>query len=590
MKGNLLKIKNKLFGKILVFFVMIVLIPTVLIGIAASFISLKIMVDKAVLSYSTTVSNLEVMLENELFETKMTAYYMYLDFDLKEAITKFNDNLDESIKAESVIREKFNNYKISSNFSNVNAVKVYGFNGFNMSFGEKMELDNIDDVSIVNSEWYCKSLQNPDEFIWTGLQNDFIKIGEEKSISIFRVIKDRSYTKDIGMLYVNLDARIFSSMADKFSFSEKSQIYIVDNNNITVSDLETPKEIIELVKDKEEKSKKNYSCIVNGKNSEKYFLKFISDYNWKVIGVLPIDEVSKSSLELFVYAGVALLIILISSSIIWFFVLAKIFEPVNKLTLATKAIRKGDFSIQVNHSSNDELGILTNNFNYMVRKINELIQEVLDENNRKKDAEYRALQAQINPHFLYNTLNSIRWMAIIQKADNIKKVVDALGGLLRNSTSKMDQFITVKEEMDNLKDYIYIQKIAYNNKFQVEYDVSKDIEKYKCLKFILNPLVENAIFHGILPKESCGTIWISICKADNYLEFLVKDDGVGMSQEEIEKLLTKESESVKKLNGIGINSVFERLQMAYSRKAVFLIESKEDVYTSITIKIPLQDF
>lgn len=586
MGKGLLRIRDRLFSKMLMLFIGIVVIPAVIIGIIASTMFIDILVDKSSASYSTMVSNLEKNLEDELFETKMSAYYMYLDLDLKEAISQYNVESKLSKKAENALRDKFANYKISPNFSNVNAVKIYGFNGFMMSIGDASALENLEDESIINSEWYKEALNNSEAFVWTGLQDTFIKRGDDKSISLFRVIKDRSYTNDIGMLYMNLDVQIFSTLAERFSFSEQSQIYILDNNNMTVSRLETPEKIVALVESKENDWRSNYSLELDGEEKEKIFLNYISDYGWKVVGILPVAEVTKSTVEVFYYIAALFLVFLVLASFIWFLLMARIFSPIRKLTVATQSIHRGDFDIEVDHKSNDELGILTNNFNFMVSKIKDLLQEVVEENSRKKDAEYRALQAQINPHFLYNTLNSIRWMAIIQKADNIKKVVDVLGRLLRNSTSKMDQYITVREEVDNLKDYVYIQQIAYNNKFQVFYEIDEDILECHCLKFILQPLVENAIFHGILPKETYGNIWIASYIEGDFLVFTVRDDGVGMTEEAAGDLLEKEDVTLTKLSGIGMSSIYGRLQMAYEGKSSLVVESSEAKGTRIIIRIP----
>lgn len=586
--SKLMKIKheNRLYQKMLVLFVVVIIIPALILGVVAGNYSLNTLVEKSSSSYEVTIHNLSDTLETELFETKMIAYYMYLDLDLKEAIQLYDEDINKSNEITQLIKTKFENYKISANFNSVNVIKVYGYNGYDMSFGDKSDVDNLGDSKIISSQWYKEATINPDEFIWTGLNNSFTRIEEDKTISIFRVLKDRSYTQNVGMLYVNLDPQIYNSLADKFSYSETSEIFILDNNNETLSSEETPDSILKLVNQYNKDFEENYNEVID-LGHEKYFINYIIDYNWKVIGVLPVKEITKSVTE--VFKGIALLFIgfLGIASIIWLLVLAKIFGPIKELTKATKAVREGDLTIQVTHKSLDEIGVLTNNFNYMVQKINRLMEEVVEENSKIKDAEYKALQAQINPHFLYNTLNSIRWMSIIQKADNIKNVVDVLGRLLRNNTSKMDQFISIEEEISNLKDYIYIQKIAYNNKFDVIYDIDQRVLTMKCLKFILQPLVENAIFHGILPKSSYGTIWVSIMIKDGILVFIVKDDGVGMSQDEINSMLSKDNDRSKKFNGIGIHSVKERILITWNQQAKFEVDSMVNEFTVIIIEIPL---
>ncbi len=257
--------------------------------------------------------------------------------------------------------------------------------------------------------------------------------------------------------------------------------------------------------------------------------------------------------------------------------------------MATRLIHEGDFGIRVNYTSEDEIGILADNFNYMSEKIEHLLSRMVEENAKKKDAEYKALQAQINPHFLYNTLNSIRWMAIIQNADNIKKMVEALARLLANTTSKSGAFVTVEDEINNLNDYIYIQKIAYKNKFKVKWDVDESTLSFYCIKFILQPVVENAIFHGIDPKDGSGTISISIQKNENSLFIEIKDDGVGMNQSKLKDLLSGKSDENKKFTSIGISNVYERIKMTHGEAADMTIESIPGEGTMVSIHMPLME-
>jgi len=564
-----------------------------MIGIGSYFLSVNTLTQKVSSSFSETVFYVRNSVEKELYQIKNISAYIYIDMDLKEAILKKYLQPDSSLEAEKRIQEKLKNYLIAATFSNINAIKVYGFNGFEMSFGDNGKLLELDDNKIINSQWYNEALQNNAMTLWAGIHESFLKergTTPQYSISLFRVIRDKSYKQNIGVVYISLDPQIFSSLTKNLSLSTKNEIYILDNNNRIVNNpypKVSAEEIAQILDENNNTNTMDNFTREDKNNRRKYFFCLINDFNWKVVGMVPIDEVTRDNKEIFIITAAAFFVSFVFSCVIWFFVSSSIVEPVKRLTQATRSVRNGNFDIQVQYSSNNELGILTSNFNYMVKKINDLLKQVLDENIRKKDAEYKALQAQINPHFLYNTLNSLRWMATIQKADNIKNVVDALGRLLRNSTSKMDQYITIKEELDNLNDYIYIQKIAYKNKFQVEYDVSEEVLQHKCIKFILQPLVENAIFHGIQPKDYRGTIWISISKLNEFIQFSVKDNGVGMSNEEIERLLTSENETIKKFNGIGIYNIHERIQMTYNGQGSLAIDSRQGEYTNIIIKVPI---
>lgn len=576
-------------------FILVLLLPTALIGIGSYFISKNILTQKLSSSFSETMFYLRNSVEKELYQIKQISAYIYIDLDLKEAITLRHNDPAASKLAEEKVLDKLKNYLIASTFSKINALKVYGFNGFSMSFGQAGKLINIDDSKIVNSQYYEEALRNNGMALWAGIQDSFLiseRSEKEQSLSIFRVIKDKTYKQNIGIVYLNVDSSIFSSLTEQVNQSTSNQIYILDNKNKIVNQddsIGVQAEIAKVLEKNSNTDPKGFFIKMDQASKLNYFCYFINDFNWKVVGIVPVNAVTKDNRDIFSVTAAAFAISFIFSCFIWFFVSSSIVGPIKQLNRATRLVRDGNFDIQVKNSSKDELGDLTRNFNYMVLKIDSLLQEVIDENMRKKDAEYKALQAQINPHFLYNTLNAIRWMAIVKKAENIKNVVDALGRLLRNSTSKMSQFITIREELENLKDYIYIQKIAYKNKFQIEWDVDEKVLDFKCIKFILQPIVENAIFHGILPKKHYGTIWISIILRDDIIQFTVKDDGVGMSSEDIEKVLSLSDKTIKKFSGIGINNIYERIQMTYKGYGALSIESKLGEFTTITIRIPVTD-
>lgn len=588
---RLLDFRKSIHSKIFFTFILIILLPSIIIGVSSYYISVNILTQKVSSSFSETVLYLKKNVEIQLKQIAQISDYVFLDNDIKEAILKKHTEPRKSIEAEERVQKKFENYLIANIFYNVKVVKIYGLNGFEFSFGDNGELINLDNNRITNSQWYKEVLGDNASTLWVGIHESFLKdrgVNSKYSISLFRVIKDRYYKRNIGVMYVSIQPEVFSNLTGDLNINTRSDIYILDNHNHVVNNFGSKaniKEVTSIVENNNGENKKEYFVEEDKKNKKMYFCYYVNDFDWKVVGVIPISELAGDNKMIFNVTVVAFLMSFLFSGMIWYFISSSIVGPVKKLTQATKYVRDGNFDIQVQCSSKDELGILTNNFNYMIKKVNDLLKEVLDENIRKKDAEYKALQAQINPHFLYNTLNSIRWMAIIQNADNIKKVVDALGRLLRNSTSKIDQYITISEEIDNLKDYIYIQKIAYKNKFNIEWDIDEETLSYKCIKFILQPLVENAIFHGIEPKEQYGTIWISIKKQDRFIVFTVKDDGIGMTDEQIKSVLSVKNSEKNKFSGIGISNVDERIRMAYGSDCGLFIESKEGEYTNTILKI-----
>lgn len=589
---RLFSFKKAIHSKVFVSFLLVFVLPVAGAGLGSYIISLNILTQKVSSSFSETVFYVKQSVEKDLYQINQISAYIYIDLDLKDAIAYRTNDLVKSRESVDTVIEKLNNYLISSTFNYINVIKIYGFNGFEMVFGQPDKVPNIDDNAIFNSPYYVEMLHERNKTVWAGIHDSYTNVQlkeDEKSISLFRMIKDKTYKENIAAMYLDIDPELFIATSENLNLNSGNEIYILDNANQIINQNGShiyAEEVRKLYGEKLVIGSKEPLIIEDKQENLRYFCYTMGDFDWKVVGVMPLDDVVQENEEMYLVMAIVLIISFIAAGFVWYFVLLKMVKPIKKITNATKMVRYGDFDIQVDWQSEDELGDLANNFNYMVRKIKSLLQEVLEENSRKKDAEYKALQAQINPHFLYNTLNSIRWMAIIQKSDNIKKVVDSLGRLLRNSTSKVQEFITIGEEIDNLKDYLYIQKIAYKNKFRVKWEVDKKLLSHKCLKFILQPLVENAIFHGILPKDSSGTIWLAVQRKGDSIEFSVKDNGVGISPEGIATIFSENEKEHDRFSGIGVTNVKDRIELTYKEKGAFHIKSVLGEYTLITVIIP----
>jgi two-component system sensor histidine kinase YesM len=580
---KIIKLKNSISGKAIILFFTLVTIPALLMGLIGKIYILDIVQENASKSYEYSLENLQSQLSHELFETKMNAYYVYLDLDLKKAIKNHMESPLESIKSQKIVNLKLENYRISSQFSNVNTIKIYGFNGLKMTFGDPIFSDAISDEWVLNNPLYDYALKNPGEFVWSSIYRSSSKENISNSISLFRVIKDRSYHDDIGMLYINLDLKLFSTVLNSYNNRENGHIYVLDLDSNTLSGEEIPSYILDKAMEYHNKIFEPNLIKLKEKKINLY-IKTLPKYNWLVVGVLDLETVTDKSYKLFDYFSWGFIMFLVMASFIWLSAVTNLLAPIKELQKATRKVRNGDLTAQASHNGKDELAELTQDFNFMVCKIDHLVKSQVAQKEREKDAEYRALQAQINPHFLYNTLNSIRWMAIIQKASNIKSVIEALARLLRNSTYKMDAIITVAEEFSVLKDYVAIELVAYNNKFNVIYNIDNDTKKCKCLKFILQPLVENAIFHGVLPKNQFGEIIVEAKKIDQSIWLSVFDNGVGYDTN------AKPSKEEKNhFNSIGLNTLRERLKAYHPTGSGIVIESMPNQYTLVTVELPLME-
>lgn len=262
-------------------------------------------------------------------------------------------------------------------------------------------------------------------------------------------------------------------------------------------------------------------------------------------------------------------------------------RPLSQLVEKMSTLKEGNFTEYMPLSGTSEVQELASTYNYMLDDIQNYIKELLHIQKEKRKSEIKALQMQINPHYIYNTLASIKWLLYRNDTDTIVKTMDAFISLLRNTISNADEFITVEQEIRNLDDYILINHVRYGEAVKVEYFISNGCKNCLLPKLLIQPFIENAFFHAF-PDGKSGTIQIVMQVKDNDLEIKVIDDGVGMTQEQAQKITTGESNK-EHFTGIGINNVQDRIKLIYGKEYGLVIDSVDGVGTSVTIKLPARE-
>lgn len=308
----------------------------------------------------------------------------------------------------------------------------------------------------------------------------------------------------------------------------------------------------------------------------------LSLYNCTDISALSIDSRRRS------YAVIVVLLsVLLTALGITIIITNYITKPIQKLVARIKRISESDFSLDLkSEAREDELGQVFKTINEMSLSIDRLLKENAEKNEQKKNIEIDLLQSQINPHFLYNTLDSIHWMAVIQKNPGICNITRCLANLLKNMSKGFSQKIPLSEEISLLNDYITIQSIRYLETFELVDNINKDFYRYSIVKLTLQPLVENAIFHGIEPSGVSGTITLDAQEEGDYLLIEVTDTGVGMSQEDIKRAMEDSpNRTLHSMNGIGVGNVHKRLQLVYGQPCGLAIESEKGKGTRILVRI-----
>ena len=312
----------------------------------------------------------------------------------------------------------------------------------------------------------------------------------------------------------------------------------------------------------------------SGKNSKEQY-----DFNWQYINLINYDSLTNNINTLNKNIIIVSVFSAIISAILAYFISAGLVNPIQKLSKKIKTDRQGDEGKLLNNSG-DDIVELENSFNEMIERITNLIEENQLQAENKRQLELYALQVQINPHFLYNTLDAIAWLAKLKKQPQIEQLVLALAQFFRISLHKGDKFITVGEEIELIKNYIVIEQIRFPDKFKIEYEIEEEIVEYESMKLILQPLIENAIKHGISEIEEEGKIIVKAYKQEDFIFYEVIDNGKGFDPNQIKQN--------KAMSGYGFKNVDERLRLEYGIEAGVKIESFVDKGTKVTIKYPIR--
>ncbi|NLY91890.1 MAG: sensor histidine kinase [Firmicutes bacterium] len=312
-----------------------------------------------------------------------------------------------------------------------------------------------------------------------------------------------------------------------------------------------------------------------------------SEYtNLTAIGTVPIDSIVKNANIIKKVTLWACLVCLLFCSLLAFYMARSVSQPIYEIVNCMRQVEAGNLETRVEFTSSDEIGLMGQSFNKMVTQLKSLIHSITEKQERLKQAEIKALQAQINPHFLYNTLDTIKWLAKLKWYEELKVIVTELGKLLRNSISSNKEFITVRECMEFINNYLKIQKIRYGDRLRITFNINPVILDYHIPKLLLQPIVENAIIHGLENKIGVGNLEINGRQEDGELVFEVIDDGLGMEPGKVALLNAKINWSSTS-DCIGLQNVNRRIQLYYGPDYGLHLESQPGKGTKATLRFPL---
>lgn len=444
---------------------------------------------------------------------------------------------------------------------------------------------------ISEQKWFQDSLNNVGEYNFISPHVQRIFVGMRPWVVSLCKGTNVPGSSETWVVMVDMNFSVMEQLCKRVSLGNRGYIYVIDEYGDIVYH---PQQQIIYVGLKHEDIQ---FALKNDDGSYYYDLmgerriitiNTVNYTNWKIVGISYLDEIvadRKSLSTLVIFISIFSLLFVIAASL---FVSAKISEPIKNLERQMKKVESGNFDIDIDIDvqGDDEVKRLSRAFNMMVKRIRSLMEQIICEQEAKRKSELKALQAQINPHFLYNTLDSIVWMNENKDYVGVTTMVVALSQFFRISISRGRELITVSDEIEHIKSYLIIQKIRYKNKFKFSIEAQPEALGYKTLKLILQPIVENAIYHGVEQLYDEGIIKINVSIDGDTILFQVTDNGYGIKPDILKDILNKKANE-KDSGGVGLKNVNERIKLFFGEQYGIEIDSILDVGTTVNLRIPI---
>ena len=577
--GQFKSIQSAIFAAVSVLLLSAVLIIT---GISMRY-TRKSIFDNSSMYTQNIIRQMNQNIDSYIAYMENIAYMISSNEDVQDYLFGDEDNAD----ARGRLLKQFET--ILEGRSDIRNLGIIGINGRKLINDGKKSMNP--DLRLDSQQWYLDALQKPEGPLLTSSHVQHIISGERPwVITLSRGIRNFSNGGEKeGVFFIDLNYSAISGLCDQNTIGTKGYAFILDEyGNIVYhpqqqqlyNELQT--ENIDLVM----KSDSDTVLTGTGRKDKLYSISRSNKTGWTVVGCMSVEELLQKSYEAqrsyVLIAAVLMIVALLFSRQI-----ARSFTyPIQRLRDSMKKVQEGNFSgADVEIESENEIGSLTRSFNVMTHRIQELMEQNVRDQEAKRKSELKALQSQINPHFLYNTLDSIIWMAEGKKNEEVVLMTASLARLLRQSISNEDEVVPVSQEVEYARGYLTIQKMRYKDKLEFEISVDPSILNIPLIKLVLQPVIENAIYHGLKYKENKGLLQVKGFMKDGKAVLQVIDNGVGMDEETLAHIYDRHKVNYHS-NGVGVYNVQKRLQLYYGSEYGITYESKKGEGTTATITIP----
>ena len=499
-------------------------------------------------------------------------------------INQLKEPLNQKAVRKSYFLEEMRNRGSSNGVVSIN---IFGENGLVLTDSASNAIKDYIDVK--QMEWYTKAVEAQGKpVISASHTQNYLKNEGKWVFSLSAAIMEEN--KILGIVLIDMSYKNLTDMCNDIQLGEKGYVYIVGQGQEMIYHPKQQliysgilQEDLARVMQQEEGS---FTEILEDKRL--VTVHSLKEVGWRVVGVSYIGELLVSKQEIIIPLIILTLLALVVAFLISKRIVSQTAKPIRELTEHMQEIELGKLGVEIDtQSDTEEIQCLTASFKEMVYKIEGLIEQVEDNQKKLRKSELKVLQSQINPHFLYNSLDTIIWLGEREECEKVVQMTAALARYFRLSLSKGKEVITIYEEVEHVKHYLQIQKIRYASKLAYTIEVSPDIFDEMIVKIVLQPLVENALYHGIKDLEEGGYIRVLGFREGNNIILEVYDNGKGMSREQIKNILKAPSSTSITKGGVAIKNVHERIQVYFGQDYGLSYESEYGKWTKVRITIPV---
>ena len=581
--------------KMLLAILLLIVIPMLSITYISFKNSEKFIQDKISQSHAQILRELGGSV-NSTLEAMINASNMFtLDKQIIDILSEgWDQNPEVQYNHHRLVSEQMDKAKntILQNFTPF--ICVFDNYGNMFASGTKRDTDNYEKYG--KSDWLSETIELNGYMLWIAPQTDFVRTEETGTgplITLSRLIKGSRSQGGYGVITISISEEEFRKKLLRQG-DPGEELYITDQEGNIISH-SNPVLVGENIKGYPYADKifsGSQDSFIQKVDGSMKFISYasIGVTGWKVIKVseydtLFMDLLSNRNSNIFFIIMISVVFILVTALIIF-----SITQPLKKLQRTMKSVEEGNLDITLAVKGMDEVAQLGHGFNSMLRYINALIANIQEKQKKEEALRLEVMQAQINPHFLFNTLNTIKWTAIISQANNVASLIEALGRILEMSVKDIQALITLKDEVENLKSYLQLQKARYNQRFEEHIHIPAELENVKIPRLILQPLVENSIIHG-LKEDKAGNIKIEIraVKEGEDILLTVYDNGAGIEPQRLREILddNRTDEYRNRFSRIGVQNVHKRVQLMFGEKYGLSIRSVRGEYTEVEVRMPL---